>query len=481
MGQQQQQQAQAKTTSRRRTAMPNLPFQQQKQKQQQPFQGRQQQQLKQKKKPQQQFGLQSQQPKPFQGGRGVQGVQGVSKQHQQKYRICIDCRCCDCDPAKLKKTVKCGANGLYHLTCTTPCLSCPTKIFKRSYTLPSQVQRAQMSCTTTSQGHCVLEFPLMGEQPQSLGIDLMPVQQIKTPEGKPAFFAQVPILPIMDPAKVNVCIQDGNRLMVKFEHKKTIDCCSRVKYCCEVPLPKKNIDFSSIVCKQNKHTLNITVPIKQQQQAGMAATTMTGYREIPVHRKLRHRKQAVAATGGVKPSTQGQQQKQKQPISSTLLSPSGNIQQQPIIQPKTTPIGGQKPKQKQPQTTGQSTIDNVLMKPYSATTDTTAAAAKKKNKPSSTLPSSGIKKQHEGVRANIKEGVSKSNELLEQVFGFGGKARPSTGSESKDVQQQGRVSPQSSSQVQGGGGSSGLKGDVSKQQQPDIEGSSSTQGQSQIQ
>lgn len=471
----QRQQATATTSRGRTAAMTNLPFQQQ------PFQfqgrqAQQAQQLKQKKKPQQFGSLQQQQPKkkPFVGSGSVDVKSSKSMQQQQKYRICIDCRGCDCDPAKLKKSIKCGANGLYHLTCTAPCISCPTKTFKRSYTLPSQVQRAQMSCTTTSQGHCCIEFPLLGEQPAPLGIDLMPVQKIKTPEGKRAFFAQVPILPIMDPAKVQVCIQGGNRLIVQFEHKKTIDCCSRVKYCCQVPLPKKtNIDISSIACKQNKHTLNITVPVPVKQQTTVMTTTACrDICQIPVHRKLRHGKRTAAvggggvgvcvAGGGVNmPISRGQQQK-----------PFAGIQQQqtaPII--KSGKPQPQQQQKKKPQATG--IIENV-MKP--SATETT----KQKKTP---------KKQHVGVRENILEGVSKGSELLEQVFGFGGKARPSTGgdkqqqkptptSKDKGVQQPSlsQVSGKPQSQGQGGGvnieSSSSLKsGDVTAKQSGDIEGS----------
>lgn len=508
---------------RQRSTSRNLPFQQKQQK----FQGRQQvqqhkplmqQQIK-KKKPQQQFGLQQQ---PFFGGLGG-GVKSKSMQEKQKYRICIDCRGCDCDPTKITKSIKCGVNGLNHLNICAPCKTNPSKIFKRSYTLPSKVQHNKMVKSITPQGHCVLEFPMWDEEPSFLDIDLMPLQKIKTPEGKKAFFVQVPILPIMDPAKVKVCIKDNCNLIVKFEHKKTIgDICSRVFYCCQVPLPK-NIDFSSIVCKQKKHVLNITVPVKKS--GGMVSTTTTsvGYRDIPVHRKLRHRKQLARVVGGgagifkAMPSTMQQKQKKKP----SMLSTPGisGLQKQPIQQQqqklkkpqqqKTSPISTsqqqtqqpqQKLKQKQP-TSGFSDI-------FSKSTTTAMPDITKKKKQKKPKTSNILNVSHQGQQyPKPSEGVSKGSDLLESVFGFGGdkskqqQQQPSsTGQQQqstptqldKGVQRsQGQVSDKNlsasaltssstqqatdvpSSQPSNISGSS----DVNK---PDISSSSTTQGQSNV-
>jgi len=299
-----------------------------------------------------------------------------SNKMQQKYRICVDCRCCDCDPSKIQKSLKCGANGLYHLTVFAPCKSNPAKTFKRSYTLPSQVQHNKLQQSVTPQGHCLFEFPLM-EEPSALCITelMQPVQRIKTADGQTAFFVQVPILPIVDPAKVKVCIKDG-ALLVKFEHKKTIgDICSRVFFCDEIPLPKcNNIDFSSIVCKQNKHTLNITVPIKQQQQQG-TTKTLTAFKEIPVHRKLRHGSSAMMT-------------QQKRQSEGSCGSNIIQKQTKPVApKPKSTG-GGNEPKKTM------SDIKKNLQKPQL-----------NKDKPS---------------YPKLSEAVSKGSELLEQVFGFGG-------------------------------------------------------------
>jgi len=389
---------------------------------------------KQKKKPQ--FGgllqQQKQQPlqqqKPFVGGAGVMKKSPMAKQ-QQKYRICIDCRNCDCDPSQIKKSIKSGVNGLSHLTVSAPCIKCPSKLFQRSYTLPSKVQRQKMVSSITPQGHCLIEFPLM-EEPQNLQINelLMPLQKIKTPEGKRAFFVQVPILPIMDPAKVKVCVKEG-KLVVKFEHRKTIgDICSRVFYCCEVPLPN-NIDFSNILCKQNKHTLNVTLPVKSQTVKGGGGMI---YREIPVHRKLRHRKSVgvgVSAGGGVSkqqpsamPSTSMQQQKQQKPSISGLQRQQPQIQQQQKSKKKTSTISTSL------QQPTQSIGTNVKPSATSATTTTTTPDIKKKKikkqkKNKNLLGSSG----DQGDLNKPSGGqVSKGSQLLDQVFGFCGKATSST-------------------------------------------------------
>jgi len=339
---------------------------------------------------------------------------------QQKYRICVDCRCCDFDPCKVQKSLKCGANGLYHFTVCAPCISNPAKLFKRSYTLPSQVQHTKLSQSVTAQGHCLFEFPLM-EEPATLAIaDLMaPVQTIQTANGQKAFFVQVPILPIMDPAKVKVCIKDG-AIVVKFEHKKTIgETCSRVFYCCQVPLPKcNNIDVSSILCKQNKHTLNITVPIKKGTST---KTTMCINKEIPVHRKLRW---------GTMSSTMTQQQQQKQqPI-------SGGIQQKQ--QPK-------KPIQK-----SKSTSNEPVQK-------STGITSQKKPQQLQQQQNVEGNKSPQQQYPKLGEGVSKGSELLAQVFGFsGGK------SSSKQTQKQssgtGKQSTKPSTLEKGRLSSSDVKG-----------------------
>lgn len=436
------------------------PFQRQQgrqQVQQKPF-------IQQKKKMQpQQLGRQQQKQSFI--SPGVKGV--TSKTMQQKYRICIDCRCCDCDANKITKSIKC-VGGLNHLTVCAPCKSNPSKIFKRSYTLPSQVQHQKMVKSITPQGHCLLEFPLL-EEPCNLDIDLMPVQKIKTPEGKKAFFVQVPILPLMDPAKVKVCIKDNCNLIVKFEHKKTIgDICSRVHYYCQVPLPKANIDVSSILCKQNKHTLNITVPVKQ---GGMVSTTTTTgiSREIPVHRKLRHRKRG-GAVGGVsgmpsatmqqqqqkqqKPSISGIQQQQKKPVKTRSQQ---ELQQQQQLkekkQPSKSKIG----------------VDVSKQQPTSTTT-----VSKKKKQPVSQQLQQQLGQQQ---YPKSEQGVSKGSELLEQVFGFGGKSKAEQPSSSQQQQksttptssdvQKSQVSESSSSEVMQGRRSespskSDISGDVSK-------------------
>jgi len=379
---------------------------------------------KQKKKPQ--FGgllqQQKQQPlqqqKPFVGGAGVMKKSPMAKQ-QQKYRICIDCRNCDCDPSQIKKSIKSGVNGLSHLTVSAPCIKCPSKLFQRSYTLPSKVQRQKMVSSITPQGHCLIEFPLM-EEPQNLQINelLMPLQKIKTPEGKRAFFVQVPILPIMDPAKVKVCVKEG-KLVVKFEHRKTIgDICSRVFYCCEVPLPN-NIDFSNILCKQNKHTLNVTLPVKSQTVKGGGGGGGMIYREIPVHRKLRHRKTVggTAAAGVSKqqpsamPSTTMQQQK---PSISGLQRQQPQIQQQQKSKKKTSTISTSL------QQPTQSIGTNV--KP-SATNVTTTTPDIKKKKIKKQKKNKNLLGSDQGDLNKPSGGqVSKGSQLLDQVFGFSGKA-----------------------------------------------------------
>lgn len=455
----------------------------------------QQQQIK-KKKPQ--FGLQQQQ-QSFIGGGVKGGVKSKTMQEQQKYRICIDCRACDCEPTQITKSIQTGVNGLKHLNICAPCKSNPSKIFNRSYTLPRKVQHNNMIKSITPQGHCLFEFPMWNELPTFLDFDLMPLQKIKTPEGKKAFFVQVPILPIMDPAKVKVCIKDNCNLIVKFEHKKTIgDICSRVHYCCQVPLPK-NIDVSSIVCKQKKHVLNITVPVKK---GGMVSTTCVGYCDVPVHRKLRHRKQRLAGGVGVGISkTMPMQQKQKKP--SMLTSGiSGLKQQQPFQQQqklkkpqqqqKTSPISTSLQQQTQQKQKAKSPISDIL-KP---TSTTTPDITKKKQKKSKT---SNIQGQQ---YPKTSEGVSKGSDLLESVFGFGGakSKQQSTGQQQqkstptqldKGVQQsQGAVSDK----YQSASALTSSPQDVTSQQQqqgnissdvninkPDIpSSSSSTQGQSSV-
>lgn len=348
----------------------------------------------------------------------------------------------------------------------------------------------------TPQGHCLFEFPMWNELPTFLDFDLMPLQKIKTPEGKKAFFVQVPILPIMDPAKVKVCIKDNCNLIVKFEHKKTIgDICSRVHYCCQVPLPN-NIDVSSIVCKQKKHVLNITVPVKK---GGMVSTTCVGYCEVPVHRKLRHRKQRLAGGVGAGISkTMPMQQKQKKPSMLTSGISGLKQQQQKLKKPqqqqqKTSPISTSLQQQTQQKQKAKSPIRDIP-KPTSTTTpDITKKKKQKKSKTSNILNVSGQQGQQ---YPKTSEGVSKGSDLLESVFGFGG-AKSKQQSTGQQQQQQKSTPTQLDKGVQQSQGDvSALTSspqDVTSQQQqqgnissdvninkPDIPSSSSTQGQSSV-
>jgi len=322
---------------------------------------------------------------------------------------------------------------------------------------------------------------MWNELPTFLDFDLMPLQKIKTPEGKKAFFVQVPILPIMDPAKVKVCIKDNCNLIVKFEHKKTIgDICSRVHYCCQVPLPK-NIDVSSIVCKQKKHVLNITVPVKK---GGMVSTTCVGYCDVPVHRKLRHPKQQRLAGGvGVGISkTMPMQQKQKKP------SDISGLKQQKLKKPqqqqqKISPLSTSLQQQTQQKQKAKSPIRDIPKPTASTTTpDITKKKKQKKSKTSNILNVSGQQQY-----PKTSEGVSKGSDLLESVFGFGG-AKSKQQSTVQQQQQQKSTPTQLDKGVQQSQGAE----DVTSQQQqgnissdvsinkPDIPSSSSTQEQSSV-
>jgi len=253
--------------------------------------------------------------------------QQVQCKMPQKFRILIDCS--DCDPKTLKTHIKTVNNQKHLIVCaddkktkkikcdTTSSkkkidITCTTK-FKRTYTLPKQVEVNKMISFVTPNGQFVVEFPLQ-EVPCCLDIDMVPKIE-KNEEGRKCVSLRVPIPKSVDPAKVTLTVK-GCEVILRFEERFGMeDCVSRVYFYNRCMLPEI-ADLTRIKCSADKHRLIITCPLQTDSKMWQA-------REIPIQRKIRHK--TLLASGGDTKMSGSQSITQKQQKKDNMSSSSSKI------------------------------------------------------------------------------------------------------------------------------------------------------------
>lgn len=222
---------------------------------------------------------------------------GVTKM-PQKYRIVVACP--NLSASSLKAQIKRSSGSEQsHLVVFGG------KQFKRSFTLPKQVECNKMTKFVLPTGQLCVEFPFL-EVPTSLDITLSP-KIFKSPEGRIMSLC-VPIPRFVDPSKVQLQTK-GREIIVRFEQRcDSCECVSRVYFYNRVTLPD-SVDMNSLKCKSDKHRLMITAPFS-------GVTGVAKLRVIPIQRKLRHRK-VVGVQDEKMPRVSGNvmQEKKKGPVS----------------------------------------------------------------------------------------------------------------------------------------------------------------------
>jgi len=347
----------------------------------------QQQQTRQRQMPRQQQSVQQKQQRQQQLPKHLQQQQQQTRMQQtqqqqvlgkmpQKFRILIDCS--SCNPKSLKTHIKTVNEQKHLIVCADeqkgkkcePSYIC--KQFKRTYTLPKQVDVNKMISFVTPNGQFVVEFPLQ-EVVCCLDIDMVPKIE-KTPQGR-VVSLRVPIPLNVDPAKVTLTVK-GRDVILRFEDRfGTEDCVSRVYFYNRCTLPE-SADLNKIKCCADKHRLIITAPLRTD-------VTTWQSREIPIQRKIRH-KTLLATTGGISGQKQSTQQKNKNVLSSSSSkvtsrskSPITTEQQQKKSSIKTDqkpPIKSEQQKQKSPiKDTTQQTSTGIGKKQKKSTTGETGS------------------------------------------------------------------------------------------------------------
>jgi len=304
----------------------------------------------------------------------------------QKYRIVIDCK--GFNPNTLKTSLKCVQDNK-HLIIYSDIKKGVQ--FKRSFTLPKEVETKKMKKFVTPNKQFVVEFCYL-DAPQCLDIDLVP-KICNMPEGK-CVHVNAPIPDFVDPLKVQLHVK-GRDLIVRLEERLIPigDSCCRVVYHNRVKLPD-NVDVSAIKAKSDKHKLTILAPVGKVATKGAISQQL---REIPIQRKLRHRKKAALSRGvgesklpmekkGGESMIGKQQQKQKKQVTpSTKTAPSEKkepITSKPTISEKKPTGIVDKPEEKKPDVSKPIDVGDVT------TSEQKKKQKKKKSKAKSTAVSS---------------------------------------------------------------------------------------------
>jgi len=352
--------------------------------------GRQQQsqQTRQRQMPRQQQSVQQQQrqqqlPKHLQQQtRMMQQQQQVVGKMPQKFRILIDCS--SCNPKTLKTHIKTVNDQKHLIVCADEqkIKKCEpsyiNKQFKRTYTLPKQVEVNKMISFVTPNGQFVVEFPLQ-EVVCCLDIDMVPKIE-KTPQGR-IVSLRVPIPPNVDPAKVTLMVK-GCDVILRFEDRfGTEDCVSRVYFYNRCQLPD-GADLNKIKCSADKHRLIITAPLRTDVTTGQL-------RQIPIQRKIRHKTLMASSTGDISGGISGSQkqsmtqQKNKNVLSSsTSTSKVSSRSKSPITteQQKKSSIKSTDQRQKSPIQSEQQKQKSPIKDTQQQQTSSTTAIGKKQKK-----------------------------------------------------------------------------------------------------
>jgi len=377
----------------------------------------------------------------------------------QKYRIVIDCK--GFNPNTLKTSIKCVQDNK-HLIIYSDIKKGVQ--FKRSFTLPKEVETKKVKKFVTPNKQFVVEFCYL-DTPQCLDIDLVP-KICKVPEGK-CVHVNVPIPDFVDPLKVQLHVK-GRDLIVRHEERLIPigDSCCRVMYHNRVKLPD-NTDLSAIKAKSDKHKLTILAPVGKVTKGAISQQL----REIPVQRKLRHRKKAALSRGVGESkmpmekkggeSMIGKQQKQKKqvtPLKTTTSEKKEPITSKPAISEKKPTGIVDKPEEKKPEAAKPIDVGGVG--------DVTTSEKKKKQKkkktttastttPTSTsTPISGEQQQrdvtqHHSPPHSPERSTGKGADILKNIFETSGQGTTQQTSESQQTSDiSGRLPPNVTSDTQ---------------------------------
>jgi hypothetical protein len=232
----------------------------------------------------------------------------------QKYRISIDC-------SKLRvKSIKTDVRDVKGKQMLVICAQTKeNRDFRRQFALPKNCNRDKLITCCKPGSIFVVEFPLL-EVPVISNIKLSP--QIVRRGREQVVTLNLTIPHTVDLTKVQVCAKERD-LIVRLEDKSSIcsgsECANKVLFYNRIVLPV-NTDHALLKCVQKKRKLIITAPLLSK--------TMGGFRCVPIHRKLRHRKiRKVTATskriGSSVKSSQQKLQKKKQTVTPLKKVPSG--------------------------------------------------------------------------------------------------------------------------------------------------------------
>lgn len=178
----------------------------------------------------------------------------------QKYRISLDLPGYAPDSIRTEMTRTLKPQGRDQINLIVSSRPGVKKDFRRSFTLPKNVQTTRMVRFMAPNGLFVVEFPLV-ETPTRLDIDLVP--RIVRGGGREIVSLNVTIPKAIDPTKVQVSVKKRD-LILRFEEKTLSrkDTVSRVYYYNQVTLPD-NTDVKQIKCELVKNNkLRITAPIR---------------------------------------------------------------------------------------------------------------------------------------------------------------------------------------------------------------------------
>lgn len=324
----------------------------------------------------------------------------------QKYRIHIGCT--GISPSALKTKVKCVGDQAHLIVSGQERRGKEgvTREFKRSFTLPTNVQCKNMCKFVTPAGGFVVEIPFQ-DTITSLDIDLS-TKICKVPEGR-IVMVRVPIPDFVDPAKVQLSLK-GRELIVRFEERlaQCGDCVSRVFFYNRVTLPE-NTNLNQLSAKSDKHRLIITAPVRCGTK-----TISTGLRTIPIQRKLRQRKGVKAVEPQREISGGVEKKKKQQPV-----TPKKKQQGEKKKNVVPTTVGGEKKKTISPKASGTKLSELGRISSQQRIAGQQESQVGKKEKESSSTKKKSTTK---------KEGsVEKGSDILKKVFGT---ERGTTGSES---------------------------------------------------
>lgn len=130
--------------------------------------------------------------------------------------------------------------------------------FRKTYTLPENVQTDKLVSFMTPNNQLVIEFPLKDtkELPSS---DLFP-KVIENKDGSKSLSMNFSLPPNIDPTKVHVSVKDRD-LIVRAEHKvDKQDSRTRLHYYQRTTLPE-NTNFDQLKCVYDKNQIKVNAPI----------------------------------------------------------------------------------------------------------------------------------------------------------------------------------------------------------------------------